>query len=143
MYLDITLDPGASLIQKVPSGWNAFVYTLAGELTTTSPKSRYYTSHDNGSSTEGETITVKPHYTVMYEADGEVINMTNKETNKEKAHLVLIAGEPLKEPIVQHGPFVMNTEEEIREAIADYRYERNGFENAHRWKSKSGARLLG
>jgi hypothetical protein len=36
-------------------------------------------------------------------------------------HLLLLAGTPLGEPIVQHGPFVMNTEDEIRQAIADYR----------------------
>ena len=38
----------------------------------------------------------------------------------EKLRLVLFAGEPLKEPVVAHGPFVMNTEEEIRQAYRDY-----------------------
>ena len=39
----------------------------------------------------------------------------------EKLRLVLFAGEPLKEPVVAYGPFVMNTEEEIRQAYRDYR----------------------
>ena len=57
MYLDITLQPGAALSQEVPSGWNAFVYTLSGELTTTSSK-----SNSNGDG-DSSTMKVAPHYT--------------------------------------------------------------------------------
>uniref|UniRef100_A0A2K6KND8 Pirin n=1 Tax=Rhinopithecus bieti TaxID=61621 RepID=A0A2K6KND8_RHIBE len=53
-------------------------------------------------------------------------------------HFVLIAGEPLREPVVQHGPFVMNTNEEISQAILDFRNAKNGFERAKTWKSKIG-----
>ena len=38
---------------------------------------------------------------------------------KEDAHVIVLAGEPIDEPIVQYGPFVMNTVEEIEQAIAD------------------------
>jgi redox-sensitive bicupin YhaK (pirin superfamily) len=49
------------------------------------------------------------------EADGVTIAAT------EDARLILIAGKPLNEPIVQYGPFVMNTEREIHQAIDDFR----------------------
>ena len=39
----------------------------------------------------------------------------------EDARLILVAGKPLKEPIVQYGPFVMNTQQQIHEALDDYR----------------------
>ncbi len=39
---------------------------------------------------------------------------------EEDAHLILIAGKPLGEPIVQYGPFVMNTQEQIQQALADF-----------------------
>ena len=42
------------------------------------------------------------------------------------AKLILVAGQPLKEPIVQYGPFVMNTKEEIYQALADFRDGRLG-----------------
>ena len=40
--------------------------------------------------------------------------------------------------LVQHGPFVMNTREEISQTIEDYQMGKNGFEMAHRWKSVEG-----
>ena len=49
------------------------------------------------------------------EADGVALAAT------EDARLILIAGKPLNEPIVQYGPFVMNTEQEIHQAIDDFR----------------------
>ena len=42
------------------------------------------------------------------------------------------------EPIAQHGPFVMNTKEEILQAFQDYQQAKNGFENARKWKSVEG-----
>jgi len=56
-------------------------------------------------------------------------------TGTESCHFVVIAGKPLREPIVQHGPFVMNTESEIEQAFSDFRNGKNGFENAATWKS--------
>ncbi len=56
--------------------------------------------------------------------------------------LVLVSGQPIREPIVQHGPFVMNTREEIQKAFIDYQSGRNGFENAVVWESEIGQRRL-
>ena len=47
-------------------------------------------------------------------------------TAKAKARLLLLAGEPLHEPVVSHGPFVMNTEEEIHQAFRDYQLGKMG-----------------
>lgn len=48
---------------------------------------------------------------------------------------MIIAGEPLHEPIVQHGPFMMNTKEEFYGTVRDYHDRKNGFERAAHWHS--------
>lgn len=52
---------------------------------------------------------------------------------------MLMAGEPIGEPIVQHGPFVMNTEEEIMQAFADYRSGRLQSNDDNVWASWAAA----
>jgi hypothetical protein len=52
--------------------------------------------------------------------------------------LVLIAGQPLDQPVVRLGPFVMNTEEEAQQAMRDFRTFSNGFERARGWGSEIG-----
>ena len=54
---------------------------------------------------------------------------------------VLAGGEPLGEPVAHLRPFVMNTEEEIDQAIDDYQYCINGFEKAKHWKSEAMVEL--
>ena len=49
---------------------------------------------------------------------------------------MLIGGSPLNEPIAQHGPFVMNTKEELYKTFQDYQNATNGFEGADKWESK-------
>ncbi|XP_064413552.1 pirin [Latimeria chalumnae] len=120
MYLDFRLQKGAMHIQPVPKGWTTFIYTLSGSL--------YVGSGDNQQKFES-------HHTIMFD-DGEGVQVENKDP--EVAHFVLIAGEPIKEPVVKHGPFVMNSEEEIMQTIDDFRNKKNGFEYAKTWKSKIG-----
>ncbi|XP_078683790.1 pirin-like isoform X2 [Branchiostoma floridae x Branchiostoma belcheri] len=117
MYLDFKLEPGAKYTQAVPEGWNGFVYVLSG----------YVHLGPEDKQTVG-----KPHHTMVM-SDGEGLTLENK--GPEKVHCVLIAGEPINEPVYQYGPFVMNSQEEIRQAIDDYRHGRNGFENAPSWNS--------
>jgi len=56
---------------------------------------------------------------------------------KKGARFILVAGEPTNEPVVQHGPFVMTSQEEIMQAFRDYQTGRHGFEKARGWESKA------
>ena len=116
-YLDFEMNPGSSFVQNVPQGWTSFIYTLEGEIKLNEDR-------------------IQAHHTVVLSKEGEEIEFEN--ANGKKARFVLIGGQPLGEPVVQHGPFVMNTREEINQAFKDYQFGQNGFENAHQWKSIEG-----
>jgi redox-sensitive bicupin YhaK (pirin superfamily) len=101
LYLDIELPAGASFEQPLPAGHNAFIYVFRGEAVVGGkgvPQTRM-AIFDNA---EG--------------ADGVVIKAASAPTR-----LLLIAGRPLKEPIAQYGPFVMNTQAELHQAVEDFR----------------------
>lgn len=53
---------------------------------------------------------------------------------------VIIAGQPLDQTVIQYGPFVLNTNEQVYEALLDYQSNSNGFERAKGWKSEIGRR---
>jgi len=118
-YLDFSVQPGGHLTQPIPVGWTAFAYILQGSI-----------DFGTGSSVEA-------HSTVVLEREGEGVSISNKSSTK-PAHLVLIAGKPIGEPVAQRGPFVMNTEEELNQAFRDFRRGENGFEKAKSWKSLAG-----
>jgi redox-sensitive bicupin YhaK (pirin superfamily) len=56
--------------------------------------------------------------------------------------LVLVAGLPLDQEVVQYGPFVMNTRDEVYQAMLDYQSHSNGFERAKNWQSKIGKSMI-
>ena len=58
-----------------------------------------------------------------------------------EANFMVVAAEPIGEPIVQYGPFVMTSNAEIQDAFRDYQTGRNGFEGASQWKSKNSERM--
>ena len=100
LYLDLHLAPGSRFAQPVPPGHNAFVYVYRGAVTIAGrevPERRMAILANDAAS------------------DGVVIETSAG------AKLLLIAGRPLGEPIAQYGPFVMNTEKEIYQALSDYR----------------------
>ncbi|XP_045210362.2 uncharacterized protein LOC123561817 isoform X2 [Mercenaria mercenaria] len=99
MYLDITLESGASFSQPVPETYDGFVYVW------------------RGSAKIGSGNTEVGLYQLGLLGEGSNLNIT---ANSDGCRLSLIAGQPLKEPVVWHGPFVMNTREEIDQAISDY-----------------------
>lgn len=100
LYLDIHLPAGTSFSTVLPSAHNAFIYVYRGEVMVgdTVVESRRMGILNNSSAYDGLTLRA------------------GKATR-----LILIAGKPLNEPIVQYGPFVMNTQQEIHQALDDYR----------------------
>jgi hypothetical protein len=102
LYLDIALPPGAAHAVAIPTGHNAFVYVYQGQVEL----------GQRGQRVEARQLAVLSN---APEADSVLLR------SAEGARLLLIAGRPLHEPIVQWGPFVMNRREEIETALADYR----------------------
>lgn len=117
MYLDLTLQPGAKFVQDIPESWNAFVYIMEGE--------GVFGTADSSSVSAYHVLVLGP---------GEGLSVWNR--SSKTLRFVLIAGQPLNEPVVQYGPFVMNTQAEIEQTFKDYRSCKNGFEMAKYWKSK-------
>ncbi|ORZ14973.1 RmlC-like cupin domain-containing protein [Lobosporangium transversale] len=116
MYLDFKMDKNKAVEQSIPANYTGFIYTLKGTI------------YVGDKEFKGEA-----HHTLTFSEDGaETVKITTKD---EDAHFVLIAGEPLKEPIVQHGPFVMNSQKEIYDTFVDYQFGQNGFERAPNWRS--------
>lgn len=56
--------------------------------------------------------------------------------------IVLVAGLPLDQKVVQYGPFVLNSQEEVYQAMMDYQTQSNGFERAKGWESKIGKSMV-
>lgn len=100
LYLDVKLDAGARFEQPITAGYNAFIYIYEGEA-----------------SVGGDTSSLATHAAGLFDTDGESVSV---QAGSRGAHFLLLAGKPLREPMVQYGPFVMNTREEIEQAIRDY-----------------------
>ena len=100
LYLDVHLAPGASFAQTLPEDFNAFAYVYRGEVSVTSTLVRR----------QRMAILANPPG-----SDGVVL-----QAGDDGARAILIAGRPLQEPIAQHGPFVMNTHQELVQAVQDF-----------------------
>ena len=95
-----------------------------------------------GSVTINSAKKVNVHELAVFSIDGTKISMSNAATSSEPVKLILIAGQPLNEPVVQHGPFVLTNEEDLMKTFDDYQKGKNGFEKAPGWKSKQGTEAL-
>ena len=98
LYMDVKLAPGSKFIYPIPSGHTALAYVFEG----TGEFSREVV----------ESVSM-----VVFNDDGDQLEVKSEAG----VRFMLIAGAPFKEPIVPYGPFVMNTTEEIQQAIADLR----------------------
>ena len=108
IYLHYTLSPGGRIEQAIPSDHNALAYVISGEAILGS---------NNKKVTEGQLATM---------STGDSLQIHNAENSNKDVDLLILAGIPIGEPLARYGPFVMNTEDEIREAIDDYRNGRMG-----------------
>ena len=100
LYLDLHLPAGTRFCQTLPAGHNAFVFVYRGEVQI------------------GEERLPAGRMAILANeaaADGVVIEAAGE------ARALLVAGRPLNEPIAQYGPFVMNTDQEIYQALNDFR----------------------
>jgi hypothetical protein len=100
-YLDLHLAPGARFDQALPPEHNAFVYVYRGAVSIA------------GSDVPAQRMAILAN---TPGSDGTVIT-----AGPEGAKAILVAGQPLNEPIAQYGPFVMNTNEQIYQAVEDFR----------------------
>ena len=117
--LDVTVGPGGKVAQPVPAGFNTFVYTLEGTALFGEEKRR-----------------VPQYHNVVFELEGDVIVAENE--GAEDARFVIVAGQVLDQPVVQYGPFVVTSREEVMQAMFDYQTNSNGFERANGWASEIG-----
>jgi quercetin 2,3-dioxygenase len=100
LYLDIALPAGASFEQLLPEGHNAFLYVFRGEVVV-----------------EGKAVAHGRMALLDNAAGADGVRILASEDSR----VLLIAGRPLNQPIAQYGPFVMNTQAEIFQAVEDFR----------------------
>lgn len=122
-YLDITIKPGGRITQALPVDWNAFAYQFEGSAL-------YGAGGDSPKKVEEFEI-------VVFEREGGTVHIEVPETAGGSARLLLVAGQVLDQPIVQHGPFVMNSKQEIQQTLEDFYTHQNGFERAEGWQSNN------
>ena len=104
LALRLEIAEGGKMEIPIPEHYNAFLYQLDGRL------------HVNG-----ETETTAKDM-VWFENDGKSIAVEGLE----KSNAILLAGEPIGEPLATYGPFVMNTQTEIMQALRDYQMGKMG-----------------
>jgi quercetin 2,3-dioxygenase len=105
LYVDIDLPAGSSFSTAFPAAHNAFIYVYRGAVTIC------------GKSLDENRMGILAN---LPPADGVQLSATVP------AKAILVSGRPLGEPIMQHGPFVMNTREEIYQAVRDFEEGRLG-----------------
>lgn len=101
LYLDLELPAGAGFDQPLPASHNAFVYVYRGSLVI-----------------DSQTVPRQRMAILANTAGSDGVRLQG---GADGARAILIAGQPLNEPIAQYGPFVMNSNEEIFQAVEDFR----------------------
>jgi len=96
-YFDLALDAGASFEHALPSGHNVFAYVYEGKVAS------------------GDAVADKGDLLVF--GEGESVRF---EGRAQHSRLILVAGRPIGEPVARYGPFVMNTQQEIMQAVQDF-----------------------
>jgi redox-sensitive bicupin YhaK (pirin superfamily) len=107
LYLDVHLPAGASFEQVLPEGHNAFIFTYRGSV-----------------NVDGKAVATGRMAILANTKGADGVAVSTDEASR----FILIAGQPLNEPIAQYGPFVMNTQAEIFAAVEDFRAGKLGEE---------------
>lgn len=107
-YYHLNLKAGCKLTIPVDTTHNAFIYVIKGKIETEGRKE------------------INTNQVVLFERGDEVINIFSAED----AEILLLGGKPHNEPVFAYGPFVMNTEEEIRKCYMNYQMGRMGNPDA-------------
>lgn len=113
IFLDVLVEPDRPFHYVLPEGNTSFLYIFEGN------------GQINGK-------TVATHTLVTLDGASTAPVFT---AGRQGARFLLISGRPIREPIVQHGPFVMNTREEIDQAIQDY--QSNSFVREKAWRHRN------
>ncbi|MDB5816305.1 MAG: Pirin-related protein [Rhodocyclales bacterium] len=111
LYLDVHLPAGTRFSQKLPAAHNAFLYTYRGEAIVGAGSATAASPAVNGKAVADR------HMAILANDGGDGIVIEAVVPTR----VILIAGQPLNEPIAQYGPFVMNTAQEIQQTLQDYR----------------------
>jgi len=104
-YLDVTLEPGATWTHALPEGHNAFAYAFEGMLRVG--------DGEHTRDLQAQELAVLGGGTDLVLGAGV-----------DGARLLVVAGRPTREPVARHGPFVMNTREQLMQAFVDYQQGR-------------------
>ena len=118
-YFDVRLEYGKSIEINDLYKKNGLVFVYDGEMMVNDQ-------------------TVKSKFSAVFTEKSLLETLILKGSSKERSGAIIFFGEPIKEPIVQYGPFVMTTNEEIQTAFEDFQYAQNGFEGANTWLSSRG-----
>ncbi|MEZ8113220.1 MAG: pirin family protein [Candidatus Poseidoniaceae archaeon] len=98
--LHMTLKPGGKIVQSLEKGLNGMIYCFSGNLRV-----------DEKALNDGQLGILN---------DGDEVYLSVSDSAKEDVNILFLAGPEINEPIARYGPFVMNTEQEIMQAYADY-----------------------
>lgn len=109
VYLHYTLRPGARVVQPLGPAYGACAYVFGGA-------GRF--GAEGRPAGDGQLA--------VFAGDGDAVQLAVPEDAGEPLEVLLLGGTPLREPVARYGPFVMNTEGEIRQAILDYQAGRMG-----------------
>lgn len=101
VYLDVSLEAGKAWEYLLPEGHNAFAYVFEGAT----------------SVGEGDDARALETHEMAVLGGGDLLQLR---AGAHAARLIVVAGRPLREPVMRHGPFVMNTKQELMQAFVDY-----------------------
>ena len=109
IVLDLTLPPGTGCDIELPAGHNAFVYVYGGALQV----------GDDAVATSASLVEIERMAILANDAQADGVRLAAADASA-PTRVLLVAGKPLHEPIAQYGPFVMNTQAEIHQAMTDF-----------------------